>query len=140
MPDHQQLAARLRRVDHRVGVGGRQGDRLLDQDMLARLERPDRQPGVLVVRDAEVDEVDRGVGQQVGDIGVFRQAREVNLAPLRAEVPLDARPVAGQLLRVPAADGRDLPAAQLGGGQVVDHPHEADADDADADHPAHTSK
>ncbi len=40
----------------------------------------------------------------------------------------------GELLRVAAAQGDDLGALHPPRGKVVDHPHEADADDADADH------
>ena len=134
VPDHQQLPARPRGGHHRVGLGGRQRDRLLDQHMLARLERADGESGVLVVGDAEVDEVDLGIGQQVGDVGMPGVSREVHLRPARAEVALDAGPVPRQLLGVPTAERRHAPSGQPAGGQVVDHPHEADADDADAHH------
>jgi hypothetical protein len=76
---HQQLAARPGCRHHRVGVAGRQRDRLLDQHVLARLERPNGEPGVLVVRHAEVDQFDAGVGEQLTDVLKPGVLREVHL-------------------------------------------------------------
>ena len=42
---------------------------------------------MLVVGDAEVDEVDLGIGQQLGDVGIPGMAREVHLRPARPKLP-----------------------------------------------------
>src|SRR5262249_36292045 len=52
----------------------------------------------------------------------------------RTEVSLDAAPIARELFGVAGTDGRDLRTLQFARGQIMDHAHEADADDADANH------
>src|SRR5579883_160330 len=102
--------------------------------MLARLECLDRKPSMLVVRDAEVDQVDSGVGQELGEVGVTGLRREVHLGPLGPEVSLNAGPIAREFPGVPAAKRDHSAPGQLPGREIVDHPHETDADDADAHH------
>src|SRR5262249_13886725 len=111
-----------------------EGDGLLDQDVFAGAEGGEGGGRVLLGGVADVDEVDVGVGEEVVEPLVRLDAGEVHDLSGPAEVAADAAPVAGEPLGVAAADGGDLGVAQLAGGQVVDHAHEADADDADADH------
>ena len=54
---------------HGVGLLRLQGDRLLDQDVLAGLQGRDGHFGVQVRRRADVDQVDVGVGEQVFERG-----------------------------------------------------------------------
>ena len=61
---HQQDAGRLGGRDHPLGVGRRQGDRLLAQDVLARPDRGERPLQVEVVRQRDVDGVDPGIREQ----------------------------------------------------------------------------
>ena len=51
-------------VDHPLGLGGRQGQRLLAQDVLAGTRRGDRPLGVQVVRQRDVDDVHVRVGEE----------------------------------------------------------------------------
>ena len=54
----------------------------------------------------------------------------------RAEIALDAAPVAGEPALVARADGGDLHALRLLVREVVNPTHEADADETDAEHDA----
>src|SRR5262249_54873060 len=49
-------------------------------------------------------------------------------------VPLNARPIPGELLGFPAAQRDDPTTVDPTRGQEMDHPHETDADDADPHH------
>ena len=129
LPDHvelrreqrpQRLGAeeptRGREVGELLRLGRVQGDRLLDEDVLARLQREARVRAVPVVRRGDVDDVDLGVGDQV-------LVRPVG-------VP-DPEPP-GEGLRGaerPAADGDDLL-----GGQPLQRGDEPFRDPARADH------
>ena len=53
-----------------------EGDRLFDQDVLAGLERLDGHPAMGVVGDAEVDEVDLGIGQEGLEVAVTGRRRK----------------------------------------------------------------
>ena len=74
------------------------------------------------------------IGEQVLEPGVTMDRSEVHDFAGRPEVAADAAPIAGQLLRIAGVDGRHRRAAEPFGGEVMDHAHEADAGDADADH------
>src|SRR5262245_25684067 len=52
----------------------------------------------------------------------------------RAEVPLDAGPVAGELFRIAGGNRRDAGPFELFSRLEMGHPHEANADDADPNH------
>src|SRR5439155_1469479 len=109
-------------------------DRLLDQDVLAGLERSDRHRLVVAGGRADVHQIDVRVGEQVVVAGVAVDRAEVHDLAGRAEVAADAAPVAGELLRVAGVDrGHDGPAEALGG-EVVDHAHEPDARYPDSHH------
>ena len=105
---HERPAGLPRGGHHGVGLFHRQGDWFLDQDRLAGLQGLDGQPTVKIVGDAEINQVDLRVGQHRGEVVVERQAGQVHLRAARAEIPLDARPIPGQLLRVSAAQRDDL--------------------------------
>ena len=62
------------RADEIVGVGLRRRQRLLDDHVLAGLERLLREPVVELVRQLQGDGVDRGIGQQLREVGVGRRA------------------------------------------------------------------
>jgi hypothetical protein len=62
----QDDAGVLGRLDHGTGVPDGQGKRLLAQDVPPRTDGGDRLLGVPVVRRADVDGVDLGIGQQPG--------------------------------------------------------------------------
>src|SRR5438445_712019 len=59
---------------------------------------------------------------------------QVHLLAGRPEVAADAAPVAGELLRVAAAQGGHAGALELARGEVVDHAHKADAHDPNLRH------
>ena len=65
------------RLGDRVDLRDAQGQRLLAQHVLARIERPDRPRRVEVVGQGDVDDVDRGIRQErlVGAIGRRRAVR-----------------------------------------------------------------
>ncbi len=62
---HQQQAAPLGGVYEAGGVGARVGERLLDEGVLARLDRGQGQLVMRVDRRRDQDRVDRLVGEQV---------------------------------------------------------------------------
>ena len=134
MADHELFARGRGGRHHFIGFGRLERDRLFNQHMLAGLEGLNGHPAVGVVGDAQVDQVDLGIGQQGLEVAVAGHAGEIHLAATRPEIALDARPVSGQLLGVAAAQGDDLAPGGFAGGEVMDHAHEADADDADAYH------
>ena len=61
MRHHQRPAGLLRRRDHAVAIGGGQRERLLEEDVLAGLQRRDRRFGVEVRRQRVADRLDRRV-------------------------------------------------------------------------------
>ena len=65
MADDQLQAGTLRRGDHRVAVGQRKRQRLLDEDVLAVLQRLDCLTRMEAVRGGDVDRLDRRVPAQV---------------------------------------------------------------------------
>ena len=69
LPDHQRGPVLTRRRRHRVEIGERQRDRLLDHDRLPAAERLDRDRGVGLGRGADQDRVDPGVVQHGGPVG-----------------------------------------------------------------------
>ena len=73
--DQQQLAGLLGRLDHARGVGRRQRDRLLAEDVLAGLQGGDGHLGVPRRRQADVDHVEVRIGQHLVEVGVAGDAR-----------------------------------------------------------------
>src|SRR5262249_51643099 len=132
--DHEELAGLPGGVDHGVGVLRPQRDGLLDEDVLAGPEGGDGGGGGLVGGVADVDEGNVRVGEEGGEVVVLLDAGEVHDLAGRPEVAADAAPVAGELLRVAAADGGDLGVAHLAGGQVVDHAHKPHSYDPNSHH------
>ena len=92
-----------RRVDHALGLGRGQGQRLLAQDVLAGLGGRDRPLRVEVVGQRDVDRVDLGIGEQRLVGGVGARDAQLGCATLRAG-PGVAR-----------GDGHDLAAPRLAG-------------------------
>ena len=83
----------------------------------------------------DVDQVDRVVGEHLPQVRVRGHAGEIHLRAARPKVALDVAPVAGKPLPVLFTQRDDLHAAKFLIGEVMHHPHEADAGDADANHP-----
>ena len=63
---HQEQLARARRGDHLLGLAGVEGERLFAQHRLARLQGEQGVLAVERVRTADVDDVDAGVGDELG--------------------------------------------------------------------------
>ena len=63
--DREHAARAVAGGDHPVGVGRGEGHHLVDHAMFARIQGPDGQIGVAVVRGRDHDELDGGVGQGV---------------------------------------------------------------------------
>ena len=85
-------------------------------------------------RQAKIDDVDRRVGEQRVERVIRVDALQIHLLPRRAKVAFDGAPVAGELLGIAGADGPHLGAANTLGRLIMNHPHEADAGDAEVDH------
>ena len=94
---HREPVVRPSGVEDAIGVGRRQGERLLDQHVLAGLEHGDRVVHVTGLEGGDVDDIDVGIG---GEIGV------VSLPPGES---VDSRPRAVRRTPFEAGD-------QLGGG------------------------
>ena len=107
VPHHEHALRRLRLGDHRVAVGHRQGERLLDEHLLAGAERRDRMLGVERCRRGQNDRVDlRGrecILEAFTDpririaLGARRPVRWIGLADQREIAVGDIPEVAGQL-------------------------------------------
>ena len=94
--DAEHESALARGSHHRAGVAGAERHRLLDEDVLARLERRDRLLGMQRVRRREVDGVDRGVGEHIRELRVGHDAavasrERAGLAEIAAADRDDAR-------------------------------------------------
>ncbi len=87
-------------------------------------------------RQRQVDKIDLVVCQHVVDFGIGPQAAEVHLGTGRTEVAANVAPVSGKSLGIGPAQRDHLCSAQFTVGEIVDHPHEADTGDADANHVA----
>ncbi len=85
-------------------------------------------------RVANIDQVDVGIIQHAVEPAIAFDGAKLEFPGRRAEVAAHARPVAGQLLRVAAANRGDCGVGEFLRGQIVNAAHEADADNADADH------
>ena len=67
--DHQHQAALVGELDEALGRGGVLSERLLDEAVLARLERPLGELGVGRDRGGDRDRVEVVVGEQVVEVG-----------------------------------------------------------------------
>ena len=72
--------------------------------------------------------------EQLVELLVSSHAGKIHLSSAWPEIPMDTRPVSRQLLGISATESNDSRTGDTLCGQIVDHPHEADADDADAYH------
>src|SRR5262249_43962077 len=125
--DHEQFACLAGRLDHGVGVLGGERDGLFDEDMLAGAQGRQGHGRVEVGGGADVDEIDVGVGEELVEVLVAFEVGEVHVGAGGAEITADGGPVAGEFHFVAAGQGGDGGALETGGGEVVDHAHEADA-------------
>ena len=82
--------ALLHRVQHRLGLFGGARQRLLAEDVLARLGGGDARLGVHVVRAAVVEELDAVVCQHLAPVGVVA-SRSRSAAAASARPPRCAR-------------------------------------------------
>jgi hypothetical protein len=89
---------------------------------------------VSVRRQAEVDQVDGRIGDQLVKLLVGGHPRNVNVRALRAEVALDIGPVALQPPLDLVADRRHAGAAAFLVREIMDPAHEADPSDSHLDH------
>ena len=58
-----------------VALGGREAHRLFDEHVLAGFQRRDRRFGMQIRRQADIDEVDRLVGQQIVEVACISRRR-----------------------------------------------------------------
>ena len=121
-------------LDHAFGGGSFQSDRLLDENMLARLQGRDGHGFVLIRRRTEVDEINRGIGEEVFVARMAVQMGQVHVRAGRPEVAFDAGPVAGKTGGIRVCRAVTLTAAQTLGSEIVHHAHETETDDADPYH------
>src|SRR5262249_38147815 len=83
---------------------------------------------------ADIDKINGGVGEEIIELLVSLDASQVHLSAGWPEVATDSAPVSSQFLRVARLDGSHLRAPDLLRGQVMNHAHEANADDPDPHH------
>jgi hypothetical protein len=132
MADSEDLSAALARRDHALGAREAEGDRDLDQRVLAGFKRLDRLRLVLLARTADDDDVDLGIGE-----GGFERHRPFAVAEAlreflgRLDAPSDHRvqrgPGGDQRLGMPhahhpVADHADVHRASLPAGADVATP------------------
>ena len=121
--DLQHAAGPPFRGDQRLALGGRDADRFLDVDMVARVHRVDRQFGVRKIRRGDGDDVDHLAIEQPAIVALDLQAIE----PLGAEF---ARAL-GEHVRIDVDEVRDLDVRQLRERARVRLPAPVDADHRD---------
>src|SRR5262245_56531599 len=85
-------------------------------------------------RVADVDQIDFRVREQVVQALVLLNPSQIDHLARRAEVSADGAPVPRELGLIAAADCGELCALEVLVGKEVNPAHEADADEADADH------
>ena len=129
--DHEQLARGRGGRHHLVGFGRLERDRLFDQHVLAGLERLDGHPAVGVVGNAEIDQVDLRDRPATPRSRGSSHAGEIHLAARGPKLPWMLVQSPASFLGSRLHRATTLP-RRLCGGEVMDHAHEADADDADA--------
>src|SRR5262245_27229051 len=117
-----------------VAFGGREAHRLFDQDVLAGAKGGDRSFGVQVWRQADIDQVDRGVTQEPIKARVLCHATQIDLLARRTEIALDSSPVAAELSFFARADRGELDSLRFLIREVVNPTHEADAEEANSKH------
>ncbi len=122
----------LGRVDHAGGLGGRERHRLLGDHVLAGLGAADGHLGVQVGGQADVDQVDVGLGDQVLAVGEHLVLGHVHARQRHLEVALHVRP-AGAARGVGVGDGNDLGAGHVLVVGQMRPAHEAQADHSDLD-------
>ena len=101
---------------------------------LPAFRRRDRHRFVLPRGGADIDQIDVRIGEQVFVSGMSMNWAEVHDLAGRAEVATDGSPIAGKFFRVAGVNGRHRGAGEALGGEIMNHAHEADAGEADADH------
>ena len=112
--DREQLSRTLDRLDDAPAVRGRGRHRLLEQDVLAGLERGDRHLGVQVVGRHDVDHVERRVGDELPpvaqDAGLrMGSAAAAALAALAVQIAPSAAPRVRSMLRAWSLPKRPKP-------------------------------
>ena len=131
--DGQQLAVLLGRGDHPLGIGRFQGDGLFAKNVFAGVEGGHGDRGMPGGRQADVDHVDLGVGQQPSSSPYRAMPERSIIVPCGPKLPLMVRQSparrCGSCSQMAATRAADLLV-----GQIMDHAHEAEAGNTDVDH------
>ena len=139
LADHQDSLVLLRRFHHAVRRFEFDGNRLFDQHVFAGSERFQRHRFVHFGRQADIDEIDFRVRQQLMVILKAANSFQIDLSGRRTKIPLNAAPITGQPFDIPGGDGGNFPAAQSLRTLEMGVAHESYADDPDLHHPASPS-
>ena len=112
MGDKEAFSRLLGGLDHRVGIsqGGRDG--FFDENVLSRPESLYGDRPVKLHRQADIDQVDVGIGEKIPVIGIGTDSRQVLHPSLATQVAANVGPVARKLCRVPGADRKDPSASK----------------------------
>jgi hypothetical protein len=134
VPDEKHATMCARGLHHAVGIRGRQSNRFFDQHMFCGLQSRDGHIGMLTRRRTDIDQIDGGIGQERFKRFVTSDSGQVHLRSRRSKVAMNACPITPALFGIAAANGRHVSATKAARGEKVDHAHETDAGDADANH------
>src|SRR5262245_23117423 len=85
---------------------------------------------------ADVDQIDLRISQHVVELFEAADAGQIHLPTWGTEIPHDAAPISGKLFGTARADCCNAYARHALVRQEMNHPHEANADDADLKHAA----
>ena len=122
------------RPHHRLGFRELNGDGLFHQRGLAGLQAFHHHFEMSIGRQADIDQINLRVGDQLSVIGVLADIAEIDMATRGAEVALDRRPVPSQLSRVSGCHRGDSCVGQITRTLEMCVSHEADTNDSDSDH------
>ena len=105
---HHQVTARVPgRPEEAVRIGRLQRDGLFAQDVLAGLQRRRGRPGMPGRRQADIDQVELGIGEHFFQRRVAEHALQIHHAPFGSEIPPNRPPVPGQPAGILLVNGRD---------------------------------
>ncbi len=133
--DHQHAARLVGRVDHGNSVGGRQGDRLLAKHVPAGREGLNRGGGVQRGGQADVDQVElRGRPASRPDRRTGPRRKDPSARPAGPKLPLIVRQSPPRRSGSCSQTAWTFTPGKRLVGQVMDHAHETETDDANVNH------
>ena len=132
MCDHEVPPTRYSNLDHLGGIVEPNRNRFLNEHMFSSFKRRDTNCFVQLYWQTDIYQVNIRIGEEVFNSIVSPKMREILNTAARTEISLNGCPIAIKFFRVASADRDDLGTRNLPDAVVMNHPHEADADNSDS--------